>query len=133
MLYDPSGFERELLRQLEKLRGLWDKLPSEIAELIMTLIGDVEQAFENGYVYIEQYGREGEYFESEEVNAYIVQFVRNLPKATQRDYAERLQEKIMNPDMPPLRALEKGISNSFRQKTLTASEEPVGHFKSAEA
>ena len=27
-LYNPRKFEHELLKQLEKIRGLWDKLPS---------------------------------------------------------------------------------------------------------
>ena len=68
LLYNPSGFERELLKQLEKLRGLWDKLPSQIGDLIIKIIEDVEQTFEEGYLYIENYGEGDDYFESEDVN-----------------------------------------------------------------
>ena len=33
LLYNPSEFERELLKQLEKIRGLWDKFPSQIGDI----------------------------------------------------------------------------------------------------
>ena len=55
LLYSPSEFEQELLKQLERIRGLWDKLPSQIGDLIIKIIEDVEQAFEDGYLYIESY------------------------------------------------------------------------------
>ncbi|MDM8515545.1 hypothetical protein QUF76_05040 [Desulfobacterales bacterium HSG16] len=54
LLYSPSEFEHELLQQLEKIRGLWEKLPTQIGELIIKIIEDVEQAFESGYLYIEK-------------------------------------------------------------------------------
>ena len=93
-MYSPSEFESELLKQLEKLRGLWDKLPSQIGDLIIKMIEDVEQAFEEGYLYIERYGEEDDYFESEEVNDYVFQFVNALPKAMKFDYTEKLTEKL---------------------------------------
>ncbi|MDL2125019.1 MAG: hypothetical protein LWX51_18535, partial [Deltaproteobacteria bacterium] len=92
LLYNPSGFERELLKQLEKLRGLWDKLPSQIGDLIIKMVEDVEQAFEDGYLYIEKYGEEDDYFESEDVNDYVFRFVNTLPKEIKFDYIEKLNE-----------------------------------------
>jgi hypothetical protein len=50
MLYSPSEFEHELLKQLEKIRGLWDKLSLQIGDLIIQIIEDIEQAFEDGYL-----------------------------------------------------------------------------------
>ena len=61
LLYTPSQFEEKLLEQLEKLRGLWDKLSAEIGELILELIQTVEQVFEDGYLYLERYDAEDEY------------------------------------------------------------------------
>ena len=40
LLYEPKGFERELLQQLERLRGLWEKVPVGIGELIIALINN---------------------------------------------------------------------------------------------
>lgn len=95
-MYDPSGFEHELVQQLEKLRGLWEKLPSQIGDVIITIIEDVEHAFEDGYLYLEKYGDDDDYFESEEVNEYVVHFVKTLPKDIQGDYIEKLKEVLHN-------------------------------------
>ena len=91
LLYEPSRFAEKLLEQLEKLRGLWDKLPSEIGGLLLKLIQAVEQAFENGYLYIERYDREDDYFESEVVNDYIFRFTSSLPNEMKADYIEELK------------------------------------------
>lgn len=90
LLYAPSKFEEKLLEQLEKLRGLWDKLPEEIGGLLLELIQTVEQAFEDGYLYLERYDTEDEYFESEVVNDYIFRFASNLPSEMKSDYIEEL-------------------------------------------
>ena len=91
LLYSPSQFESKLLTQLEKLRGLWDRLPSEIGDLMITTMENVEQAFEEGYLYLERYGQEDDYFESEEVNQYIVDFVNNLQPEIKSNFLKNLQ------------------------------------------
>jgi len=116
LLYDPSGFERELLKQLEKLRGLWDKLPSQIGDLIIKIIEDVEQAFEDGYLYIENYGEGDDYFESEEVNDYVFHFVNALPEDIACDYVERLQEVLHNSGYSTFMSVEKKLSKLSSKK-----------------
>lgn len=91
LLYDPSQFEQKVLQQLEKLRGLWDKLPSEVGYLLLKLMRVVEQAFENGYLYIERYDTEDDYFESEAVNDYIFRFASSLPSDIKPSYIEELK------------------------------------------
>ena len=110
LLYNPSGFERELLKQLEKLRGLWDKLPSQIGDLIIKMVEDVEQAFEDGYLYIEKYGEEDDYFESEDVNDYIFRFVNTLPKEIKFDYIEKLNELLNNSGYSTFMSVERKLS-----------------------
>lgn len=110
LLYNPSGFERELLKQLEKLRGLWDKLPSQIGDLIIKMVEDVEQAFEDGYLYIEKYGEEDDYFESEDVNDYVFRFVNTLPKEIKFDYIEKLNELLNNPGYSTFMSVERKLS-----------------------
>ncbi len=110
LLYDPSGFERKLVQQLEKLRGLWEKLPAQIGELIITMIEEVEQAFEDGYLYLEKYGEEDEYFESEEVNAYVFQFVKTLSKDIQGEYVEQLKEVLANTGYSTFLSVERQLS-----------------------
>lgn len=95
LLYNPSQFERELLKQLEKIRGLWDKFPSQIGDLIIRIIEEVEQAFEDGYLYITNYDSQGDdYFESEDVNEYIVCFVSNLTNDIKPNYVEKLKKVL---------------------------------------
>ena len=96
LLYNPSEFERELLKQLEKIRGLWDKFPSQIGDLIIRIIEEVEQAFEDGYLYIENYAHEDDYFESEDVNDDIFCFVSNLSKELKPNYVEKLRKVLDN-------------------------------------
>ena len=91
LLYAPSKFEKKLLEQLEKLRGLWDKLPTEIGGLLLKLIQTVDQAFEDGYLYLTRYDTEDEYFESETVNDYIFRFVSSLPTEMKASYTEELR------------------------------------------
>jgi len=110
LLYSPSEFERKLLKQLEKLRGLWDKLPSQIGDLIIKMIEDVEQAFEDGCLYIERYGEEDDYFESEDVNDYVFHFVNNLPDEMKMEYVERLREILNNSGYSTFMSAERKLS-----------------------
>lgn len=110
LLYNPSEFERELLKQLERLRGLWDKLPSQIGDLIIEIMEDVEQAFEDGYLYIEKYGGEDDYFESEDVNDYVFHFVNTLPREIKIDYIEKLNEVLNNSGYSTFLSVERKLS-----------------------
>jgi len=110
LLYNPRGFERELLKQLEKLRGLWDKLPSQIGDLLIKIMEDVEQAFEDGYLYIQNYGKEDDYFESEEVNDYIFHFVSTLAKDVKRDYVAKIEEVLKNSGYSTFMSIERKLS-----------------------
>ena len=112
LLYNPSGFERELLKQLEKLRGLWDKLPSQIGDLIIKMMEDVEQAFEDGYLYIEKYGEEDDYFESEDVNDYVFHFVNTLPKEIKFDYVEKLNAVLNNSGYSTFMSVERKLNKT---------------------
>jgi len=110
LLYNPSQFERELLKQLEKIRGLWDKFPSQIGDLLIRIIEEVEQAFEDGYLYIQNYGQEDDYFESEDVNDYIFRFVSNLPKDLKPNYAARLKKVLKNSSYSTFLSVERKLS-----------------------
>ena len=87
-------------------------MPSQIGELIIKIIEDVEQAFEDGYLYIENYGEEDNYFESEEVNEYVFHFVKTLPKDIQRDYVEQLKEVLQNSGYSTFMSVEKKLAKS---------------------
>lgn len=112
LLYNPSEFENELLEQLEKLRGLWDKLPLEIGDLILRIVRDIEQAFEEGYLYIENYGKEDNYFESESLNDYIFRFASNLPSDIKPGYVEELRVVLENFGFSTFLSIEEKLTDS---------------------
>lgn len=109
ILYNPSDFERKVLKQLERIGGLWDKCPSQIGDLIIKIMEDVEQAFEDGYLYIENYDREDDYFESEDVNDYIFRFVSNLPKDMKPNYLKRLKQVLDNAGYSTFLSIERKL------------------------
>ena len=85
-------------------------MPSQIGDLIIKMMEDVEQAFEDGYLYIEKYGEEDDYFESEDVNEYVFQFVNTLPKDIRFDYIERLNEFLNNSGYSTFMSVERKLS-----------------------
>lgn len=94
LLWDPSEFERQLAQELETVRGLWNKLPVEIGDLIIKVIEKIEESFEEGYLYIERYDRADEYVEAEEVNDYIISFVNSLPNDLRSNYVPELKNVL---------------------------------------
>ena len=93
-----SAYKKTLeLRQ--KLDGVDSPPVADVCDSVAcsyTEAGDVEQAFEDGYLYIENYGEGDDYFESEEVNDYVFRFVNTLPTDIKCEYVERLQELLNN-------------------------------------
>ncbi len=74
------------------------------------MVEDVEQAFEDGYLYIEKYGEEDDYFESEDVNDYVFRFVNTLPKEIKFDYIEKLNELLNNSGYSTFMSVERKLS-----------------------
>ena len=89
---------------------MWDKFPSQIGDLIIRIIEDVEQAFEDGYLYIENYGTEDDYFESEDVNDYIFCFVSNLPRDMKPNYVAKLRKVLKNSGYSTFLTVERKLS-----------------------
>jgi hypothetical protein len=53
LLYDPDGMEGALMSQLNKLKGLETHISAELGELILFIIRSIEQAFNEGYLYLD--------------------------------------------------------------------------------
>ncbi|MBW6480235.1 MAG: SWIM zinc finger family protein, partial [Bacteroidales bacterium] len=93
LLYDPSGMEQALLSQLNKLKGLEARLPVEIGELILFIIRGIDAAFDDGYLYIDNYYGD-EYFESEEFCDYVISYVKQLPFKAKTGYLTELDQAL---------------------------------------
>ena len=80
--------------------------------MLLELIQTVEQAFEDGYLYLERYDTEDEYFESEDVNDYIFRFVSSLPVEMKSDYVEELSTLLEGASYSTFLSLEERLSIS---------------------
>jgi len=94
LLYDPYAFANELFGELKRIEGIWSKVPTKIGDLIIKIIMDIETLFDRGYLYIENYGEEDEYFESEHINIYIYNFAKSLSEPSKSRYVRRLLDLL---------------------------------------
>jgi len=78
LLWDPSGMETALMNQLNKLKGLEKQLSDVIGKLILKIMMEVNEAFDEGYLYIDNYYEE-DYFESQEFDNYVILYIKQLP------------------------------------------------------
>ena len=93
LLYDPSGMESALISQLNKLKGLETQLRDGIGELILFIIRNVETAFNDGYLYIDDYSGD-EYFESDDFCEYVIAYVKQLPFGVRTNYLKELDQAL---------------------------------------
>ena len=94
LLYSPDAFTYELFGELNRLEGLWAKIPDKIGDLILKIIDDIEHLFDAGYLYIEYYDREDEYFKSEHIDIYIYNFVNSLSEPSKSRYIRSLLDLL---------------------------------------
>lgn len=93
MLYSPSDFEASLTGYLEKLKGFEQQLAKEIKGLIIYIIENVDNAFNEGYLYIDNYSSE-DYFESEAFCEFVCEFTGRLPFTEKIEFLIRLDESL---------------------------------------
>jgi len=93
LLYEPSDFEESLTDELDKLGGLEHELVEEIGELILFIIDNVENAFDEGYLYVDSYYGD-DYFESETFCSFVTGYIKQLSFKQKTDYLFRLDEAL---------------------------------------
>lgn len=93
LLYDPGGMESALISQLNNLKGLENKLRDDIGELLLFIIRSVETAFNEGYLYIDDYSGD-EYFESDDFCEYVIAYVKQLPFEVKTNYLKELDQAL---------------------------------------
>ncbi len=93
LLFSPSDFESSLTGALEKLKGFEKQLPKEIEDLILYIIENVNNAFDKGYLYIDNYSYE-DIFESEAFCEFVCEFTVKLPFNEKIEFLIRLDEAL---------------------------------------
>ncbi len=117
MLWDPSGMETALMSQLNKLKGLEDQIPDQIGELILKIMQEVNNAFDEGYLYIDNYYNE-DYFESNQFDNYVISYIRQLPVIEKMSFLEKLDDTIELMSYNTFEGIPQKYDSCFTDKEL---------------
>ena len=93
LLYEPSGMEGALLKQLKKLSGLESIIADEMGELFVSIMDKVNSAFDEGYLYVDDY-YDDSYFESADFNKLVIDYTSALPIEKKIMYLEKLDNTL---------------------------------------
>jgi len=93
LLYEPSCFEDALISALDQLSGLEHQLVEETGKLILFIMENVEDAFDEGYLYIDSYYGD-DYFESKAFCSFVIRYIKQLSFKQKTDYLFRLDEVL---------------------------------------
>jgi hypothetical protein len=93
LLFSPSEFESSLSESLEILKGFEKQLPKEIEDLILYIIKNVDNAFDEGYLYLDNYSYE-DIFESEAFCEFVCEFTRKLPFSEKIEFLNLLDKAL---------------------------------------
>lgn len=93
LLWDPSGMESSLMSQLEKLKGLENQISEQIGELLRKIMIEVNDAFDEGYLYIDNYYNE-DYFESPQFDHFVISYIRQLSFTEKINFLQELDSTL---------------------------------------
>jgi len=90
-LYDIEAFETELSDWMEQIRGLWLEMPDEIGELLLYVIEQVGESFEEGYLY----GHYSDHsYDGLAFGCYMAEFIAAMPPQKRTVWLPKLWESI---------------------------------------
>lgn len=93
LLWDPSGMDAAIMKQLNKLLGFEKQLHERIAKLLLQIINEIDDAFNEGYLYIDNYYEE-DFYESAKFNSYVIAFAQKLPFEDKFSFIQELNKSI---------------------------------------
>ena len=125
LLYNPADFEEQLDTQIEKLKGLEKQLPKQISDLIIFVINKVENAFDEGYLYVDSYYGGDDYYEAEHFNQFVINFISTLPFNEKQTYIHKLYEVFSNLSYDTFSEISDTIEKSFTNEDIPALKEMV--------
>jgi hypothetical protein len=134
--HDNAKLEDKLMQQLERVRGLWEKFPERVAEMLIEIITTIDDGFEEGDFYDDEHD---DGFSSQDFDVYVVQFLRSLPAASKHTIVEQFQKTLDSKDFSAFSGIErrkaewfgveelpdvkKGVLTAIRNKTYTGNPE----------
>ena len=93
LLWDPTGMDIAIMKQLNKLKGLENQIHDNIGKLLLKIMDDINEALCEGYLYIDNHYEE-DYYESVNFNNYVIAFVQQLPFNNRFNFIQELNACI---------------------------------------
>ena len=89
--HDNKKLERELLTQIERLRGLWDTLSDDVADILLYIITTFDEGFEEG----EFYDGDSDFgFTSKKFDTYVLQFLASIPEESKNTIGKQFYDRL---------------------------------------
>ena len=115
-LYDPATFENELIKKIKKLSGLEKSLVKELAELIIYIIEEVENAFEEGYLY--DHYNDYSFEPSEQFYSFIANYISVLDFKQKTEFIVKLGDIINGSSYSTFSDFNSIIEKAFNKDDL---------------
>lgn len=120
--HNNSKLETELLRECERVRGLWEKFPDRVATMLIMIIQMIDSGFEEGDFY-EDYYDEG--FSSAGFNEYVVQFIRSVPVSQKSSIVADFEDVLSSTGFSAFMNIEKRKAEWFTQAEIPALKKDI--------
>jgi len=93
LFYDPGAFEQALVVQLEKLSGVWEKLPEATGELILEILDKIDRLQDEGYLYDDYHD---DCFYGDDISEKIREYMASLAFGQRLDFLKQLRRVLSN-------------------------------------
>lgn len=123
LLYSPSDFEGALMKQFNLLKGLEKHLKKEIGELILYAVKEVEQAFDEGYLYLDGYYNDDDYFTSEDFEKYILKYAASLDFEEKFIFLQNLADLLNNQSYDTFYEVIQSYNEAFNENEIPLLKE----------
>jgi len=117
LLFDPEGMEGAIMQQLKKLKGLENQLQNETGELLLFIIRSINEAFHEGYLYVDHY-YDDYFFESEEFCEYVISYIQQLPFDKKTEYIVQLDQVLNEMSYDTFSMVEDSYHRFFRDSEM---------------
>lgn len=93
LLWDPSGMDAAIMKQLDKLKGFENQIHDRMGKLLIMIMKSVNEAFDEGYLYIDNYYEE-DFYESADFNQYVISFIQKLSFENKLSFIRELDKTL---------------------------------------
>jgi hypothetical protein len=117
-LYNPVDFDAALDKEIKKLSGLEKHLKSEVEGLLMYIISEVDNAFDEGYLY--DHYNDYNYEPSEDFNGFVINFVKSLNYEEKTAFLSKLDTVLKEQSYNTFGSLHRLSETVFTEDDLPA-------------